>query len=163
MLSAVTTFSVCLRRQVVYLVCGCMLSMCVRACRSIQSIPPSHFLKILPYYATICARVFPQDSTPKPCTRTSTPTILATCPDHLIHRDEILLHLFVTWEVVGGRPSALRSSRLTPKEINSGTLWTESWVKPKDGPDVLGEKNPFPLTVFENRKIKAQTLSLHQL
>ena len=31
MLSAVTTFSACLRRQVVYLVCGCMLSMCVRA------------------------------------------------------------------------------------------------------------------------------------
>jgi len=30
-LSAVTTFSACLRRQVVYLVCGCMLSMCVRA------------------------------------------------------------------------------------------------------------------------------------
>jgi len=29
--SAVTTFSACLRRQVVYLVCGCMLSMCVRA------------------------------------------------------------------------------------------------------------------------------------
>jgi len=24
-------FSACLRRQVVYLVCGCMLSMCVRA------------------------------------------------------------------------------------------------------------------------------------
>ena len=31
MLSALTTFSACLRRQVVYLVCGCMLSMCVRA------------------------------------------------------------------------------------------------------------------------------------
>ena len=31
MLSAVTSFSACLRRQVVYLVCGCMLSMCVRA------------------------------------------------------------------------------------------------------------------------------------
>jgi len=31
-LSAVTTFSACLRRQVVYLLCGCMLSMCVRAC-----------------------------------------------------------------------------------------------------------------------------------
>ena len=30
MLSAVTTFSACLRRQVVYLVCGCMLCMCVR-------------------------------------------------------------------------------------------------------------------------------------
>jgi len=30
-LSVVTTFSVCLRRQVVYLVCGCMLSMCVLA------------------------------------------------------------------------------------------------------------------------------------
>jgi hypothetical protein len=28
-LSAVTIFSACLRRQVVYLVCGCMLSMCV--------------------------------------------------------------------------------------------------------------------------------------
>jgi len=27
--SAVTTFSACLHRQVVYLVCGCMLSMCV--------------------------------------------------------------------------------------------------------------------------------------
>jgi len=31
-LSAVTTFSACLRRQVVYLVCGCMLSVCVCAC-----------------------------------------------------------------------------------------------------------------------------------
>jgi len=31
-LSAVTTFSACLRRQVVYLVCGCKLSMCVCAC-----------------------------------------------------------------------------------------------------------------------------------
>ena len=30
MLSAVTTFSAFLRRQVVYSVCGCMLSMCVR-------------------------------------------------------------------------------------------------------------------------------------
>ena len=28
-LSAVTTFNACLPRQVVYLVCGCMLSMCV--------------------------------------------------------------------------------------------------------------------------------------
>ena len=32
MLSAVTTSSACLRRQVVYFVCGSMLSMCVRAC-----------------------------------------------------------------------------------------------------------------------------------
>ena len=32
MLSAVTTFSACLRRQVVYLVRGCMLSMCVCVC-----------------------------------------------------------------------------------------------------------------------------------
>jgi len=31
MLSAVTIFSACLRRQVVYLVYGCMLSMCVHA------------------------------------------------------------------------------------------------------------------------------------
>ena len=30
-LSAVTAVSACLRRQVVYLVCGCMLSTCVRA------------------------------------------------------------------------------------------------------------------------------------
>jgi len=29
MLSAVTTFSACWRHPVVYLVCGCMLSMCV--------------------------------------------------------------------------------------------------------------------------------------
>ena len=29
MFSVVTTSSACLRRQVVYLVCGCMLSMCV--------------------------------------------------------------------------------------------------------------------------------------
>jgi hypothetical protein len=31
-LSAVTTSSACLRHQVVYLVCGCMLSMCVCVC-----------------------------------------------------------------------------------------------------------------------------------
>ena len=33
MLSAVTTFSACLRRQVVYSVCGCMLSAILQYCR----------------------------------------------------------------------------------------------------------------------------------
>ena len=39
MLSAVTTFSASLRRQVVYLVCGCMLSMCVRVPDVLVNIP----------------------------------------------------------------------------------------------------------------------------
>jgi len=90
--------------------------------------PPIPHPEDPPYYPPIYARVFQVVSFPQvsPTKTLNTPLLSDnTCyMPRPSYREEVLLHIFVTWEVVGGGPSALRSGRLK-KEITSRTLRAE--------------------------------------
>jgi hypothetical protein len=50
-------------------------------------------------------------------------------------RVDILIHIFLTSELVGGELSASRPVHFTPGERVPGTHWIDGWVDPRAGLD----------------------------
>ena len=74
------------------------------------------------------------------------------------YRDEVMLHIFLTWETAGGGTSALRSGRMTPNEITSRTLRTDGWVRPTAGHDVLGTEKSISTGGIQKPDSQARSL-----
>jgi hypothetical protein len=54
---------------------------------------------------------------------------------------EILIHVFITLELNGGKWSASHPGHLTPEETESGTHWIGDWVDPRADMDAVKSNN----------------------
>jgi hypothetical protein len=78
---------------------------------------------------------------------------------------DVLIHIFLTSELVGGEWSGSRPRRFTPGEGAPGTHWIGGWVDPRAGLDDLVKRKFLTLPRLELRPLglPSRSQSLYRL